>query len=113
MVYQKIINLLDDTKNQPSKFRTGNLTEINDESRGKYYNSNTKLEMIITIDDNNNIIDFPPNNNNSISFIFIHQTGNGGTKDAEMMVRLKYLSNFWRTLQMPKDCILVAGTAEN
>ena len=45
MVYQKIINLLDDTKNQPSKFRTGNLTEINDESRGKYYNSNTKLEM--------------------------------------------------------------------
>ena len=30
MEYQKIINLLDDTINQSSKFRTTNLTEIND-----------------------------------------------------------------------------------
>ena len=28
------------------------------------------------------------------------RTGNGGTKDAEIMVQLKYLSNFWRTLEM-------------
>ena len=34
MEYQKIINLLDDAKNQPSKFRTRNWIEINDESRG-------------------------------------------------------------------------------
>ena len=33
MVYQKIINLLDDTTNQPSKFRTRNWVEINDESK--------------------------------------------------------------------------------
>ena len=29
------------------------------------------------------------------------RTGNNGTKDVEIMVRLKYLSNFWRTLEMP------------
>ena len=29
------------------------------------------------------------------------QTGNDGTKDLEIMVPLKYLSNFWRTLEMP------------
>ena len=34
MEYQKIINLLDNTPNQPSKFRTKNWVEINDESRG-------------------------------------------------------------------------------
>ena len=34
MEYQKIINLLDDTSNQQSKFRTKNWVEINDESTG-------------------------------------------------------------------------------
>ena len=34
MAYQKIIILLDNTSNQPSKFRTENWVEINDESRG-------------------------------------------------------------------------------
>ena len=29
------------------------------------------------------------------------QTGNDGTKNVEIMVPLKYLSNFWRTLEMP------------
>ena len=33
MENQKIINLLDDTTNQPSKFRTRNCVEINDESK--------------------------------------------------------------------------------
>ena len=36
MEYQKIANLIDDTPNQPSKFRTRNWVEINDESRGAY-----------------------------------------------------------------------------
>ena len=38
MEYQKIANLIDDTSksNQPSKFRTRNWVEINDESRGAY-----------------------------------------------------------------------------
>ena len=33
---QKMINLLDNTSNQPSKFRTKNWFEINDQSRGMY-----------------------------------------------------------------------------
>ena len=40
MEYQKVINLLDDTTNQLSKFRTINLFVINDESRGMYNVSN-------------------------------------------------------------------------
>ena len=28
------------------------------------------------------------------------QTGNNGTKDVQIMVPLKYLSNFWRILEM-------------
>ena len=36
MEYQKIANLLNDESNQPSKFRTRNWIEINDETRGTY-----------------------------------------------------------------------------
>ena len=55
----------------------------------------------LALDSNNNIIDFPANNNNSnsISFKFKQKmTGkaeNGGTKYVEIMVPLKYVSNFW------------------
>ena len=44
MEYQKIINLLDDTTNQPSKFKTSNLVETNDESKGKYDKSNIRFK---------------------------------------------------------------------
>ena len=50
---------------------------------------------------------------------------NGNTKDVEIIVPLKYLSNFWRTLEMPlinceinliltwcKDCIITNSTDE-
>ena len=193
MNYQKIINLLDNTTSQSSKFRTRNWVGINDELRGKYDNSNIKFKMSMiksnfcdysdtyipvkgtmivpnmatavnntnkkvifkncatfsncitevnntkvddaenidivislynlieysdaysktsrslwqyyrdepVLDNNNNIIDFRAKN---ISFNFKQQikgeTGNRGTKDVEIMVTLKYLSNFWRTLQM-------------
>ena len=36
MVYQKIIKMIENTPNQPSKFRTKNWVEVNDESRGAY-----------------------------------------------------------------------------
>ena len=43
MEYQKIANLINDASNQPSKFRTNNWVEINDESRGAYiFNSQIK-----------------------------------------------------------------------
>ena len=50
----------------------------------------------------------------------------GNTKDVEIIVSLKYLSNFWRTLEMPlinceveliltwsKDCPISSATGEN
>ena len=36
MEYQKIINILDNTSNQPSKFRREDWVERNDDSRGAY-----------------------------------------------------------------------------
>ena len=54
------------------------------------------------------------------------QTRNNGTKDVEIMVPLKYLSNFWRTLEMPlincevnliltwsSTCVLIATNIPN
>ena len=78
---------------------------------------------------NGKIIGFP-DNNNSAPVKFQHQiteqTGNGGTKNVEIFVPLKYLSNFGRTLEMPwinckislqlkwsKECILVANNTNN
>ena len=65
----------------------------------QYYRDETAL------DNNNNIIDFPANNNNSTSFKLkeqiTRQKEKGDTKDVEIMVPLKHLSNFWRTSEMP------------
>ena len=199
MEYQKKANLIDDTLNQPSKFRTRNLVEISDESRGAY-NVNSQIKSKTTMlksslcdysdayilvkgtvsvnntaaagavnntnkkvifkncapftnciseinntqidnakdtdivmpmynlieysdnyakttgslwqyckdiparDDDNEIDVFRGNNlTNSFNFKvkITGKTGNNGTKDVEIMVPLKYLSNFWRTLEMP------------
>ena len=73
-----------------------------------------------------------PNNNiaNSESFkLKVKITGttpdNDNTKDVEIIVLLKYLSNFWRTLEMPlincevnliliwsKDCVITYSTGD-
>ena len=193
MEYQKITNLLDDNKsNKPFNFRTKNLVEINDESRGTYnvngqikfkttmlksslcdysdaYNlvkgtitiagagadaaarqaderdkgvifkncapfinctseiNNTQVDNAKDIDiamPMYNLIEYSdnylktsgslwqyyrdePNNNLADSALFkfkVRITGktpnNGNEKDVEIMVPLKYLSNFWRTLEM-------------
>ena len=47
MEYQKIINLLDNTINQPSKFRKKNWVEINEESRGKYDSSIIRFKTLM------------------------------------------------------------------
>ena len=44
MEYQKIANLINHASNQPSKFRTKNWVEINDESRGAY-NVNSQIKF--------------------------------------------------------------------
>ena len=48
MEYQKIANLIDDTSNQPSKLRTKNWVEINDESRGAY-NAASQIKFKTTL----------------------------------------------------------------
>ena len=55
--------------------------------------------------DNNNLIaEFTAGNTTDSSNFkakITGQTGDDGTKDVEIIVPLKYLSNFWRTLEMP------------
>ena len=48
MEYQKIIDLLDNTSNQLSKFRTKKLIEINDQSRGMH-NTNRDIRFKTTM----------------------------------------------------------------
>ena len=48
MEYQKIIKSLDNTPNQPTKFRTKNWVEIKDESRKTYNIANqTKFKTAV------------------------------------------------------------------
>ena len=47
MQYQKLINLLDNTSNQLSMFRTKNRIKINDQSRG-VYNTNRDIRFKTT-----------------------------------------------------------------
>ena len=226
MEYQKIANLIDDDAlNQPSKFRTRNRVEINDESRGAY-NVNSQIKFKTTmlksslcdysdayilvmgtisvnntaaqgaaVNNNNkkvifkncapftnciseinntqidnatdidivmpmyNLIeysdnyskatgslwqyckDMPARNANDEIVIFADgnttdsfnfkvkitgRTESDGTKYVEIMVPLKYLSNFWRTLEMPlincevnltltwsSTCVLIATSIPN
>ena len=59
---------------------------------------------IPAVDNNNAIVNFTDNNLTD-SFNFkaktTGQTGNDGAENVEIMVPLKYLSNFWRTLEIP------------
>ena len=56
------------------------------------------------LDDNSNITDFPADNNNSDSFKFKQKItgkrGSGSAKNFKILVPLKFLGNFWRTLEM-------------
>ena len=51
------------------------------------------------------IADFPADKESSASFKFktkiADRIENNGTEDVKIMVPLKYLSNFWRTLEIP------------
>ena len=61
-------------------------------------------KYIPAVNDDNAIVNFT-NNNLTDSFNFkaktTGQTEDDGTKNVEIMVPLKYLSSFWRTLEMP------------
>ena len=80
-----------------------NLIEYND-NYAKTTGSLWQYCKDIPARNNNEIIIFAENNlTDSFNFKakITGQTGNGGTKDVEIMVPLKYLSNFLRTLEMP------------
>ena len=191
MEYQKVANLLNNESNEPSKFRTRNWVEVNDQSRGTYTGNNIKFKttmlrsnlcdhadayilvketITITSAGNNdgvkrldernkgvifkncapftkcisrinntdidtaqdidivmpmyNLIEYShnysktsgslwqyykdePNDNIAYSESFKSKVkimgktpNNGNTKDVEIVVPLKYLSNFWRALEM-------------
>ena len=85
---------------------------------------------IQAVDNNNEIINFTENNlTDSFNFKvkMTGQTGDDGTKNVEIMVQLKHLSNFWRrTLEMPlinceinfiltwsANCVIVASNVAN
>ena len=215
MEYQKMANLLDSAPNQPSKFRTRNWVEMNDESRRTYTSNDNKfkttmlrsnfcdyayayilvngtikitgagsddaakqtdekdkgvtfkncapfikcISRIKNTDLDNakdidivkpmyNLIEYSdnysktsgrlyqyykdePNDNIADSESFkskVKITGKtpaaGNTKDVEIIVPLKYLSNFWRILEMPlincevnliltwsRDCVITNSTS--
>ena len=97
-----------------------NLIEYSD----NYFKTSGSLWQYYKDDPNDNIA-------NSESFKSkVKTTGktrnNGNTKGVEIIVPLKYLSNFWRTLQMPlincevnliltwsKDSVITNSTGEN
>ena len=65
----------------------------------QYYRGESHLNAV------GDIVDFLNNDNYSDSFKFKRkvtgQTGDDGSKGVEIAVTLKYLSNFWRTLEVP------------
>ena len=57
------------------------------------------------LDNNDLVVDCPADDNNSSSIKrnekITGKTESNGTKDIEIIVALKYISNFWRTLERP------------
>ena len=109
MEYHKKINLLDNTPNQLSKFRTKNWIEINDHLRG-VYNTNRNIRFKTTLpksslwqyckdEPNDSLIDFE--SFKSKTEITGNTPADGNTKDVKIIGPLKCLSNFWRTFEIP------------
>ena len=76
MKYQKILNLLDDTTNQSSKFRTRNWVEINYESKGRYDNSNIRFKTFMI---RSNLSDYSDSNILFKGTITVPNTAAAGT----------------------------------
>ena len=87
-IVTNLYNLLEYTKNYTK--RSGSLWQY--------------CKDIPAVDNNNAIVNFVEHNlTNSFDFKveITGRTGDDGTKNVEKMVPLKYLSIFWRTLEMP------------
>ena len=95
---------VDNTKDIDIVMLLYNLIEHSDnysKTSGRLWQYYRDIPAINNVSD---IIDFPDVDNNSAPFNFkqkiTDQTGNDGTKDVEIMIPLKYVSNFWRTHEM-------------
>ena len=78
------------------------------EYRGNYSKTSGSLwqycKDIPAVDNNNAVVNFNENNitdSFNIKAKMTGQTVDDGTKNVEIKVPLKYLNNFWRTLEMP------------
>ena len=95
---------VDDAKDIDIVMPMYNLIEYSDNYSKTFGSVWQYCKDIPVITDNNAIVNFT-NNNLTDSFNFkvkmAGQTGDNGTKNVQIMVSLKYLSNFWRTLEMP------------
>ena len=84
---------------------------------------------IPAVDNNNTIVNFTENNLNdsfNLKAKMTGQTGDDGRRNVEIMVPLRYLSIFWRSLEMPlinnetdliltwfTNCVIVSTNAAN
>ena len=104
VVFQNFAPLLITYKKQTIHIYIYNIKEYSDnyskspDSLWQYYKDETALIDVGAISN------FSASKNNSIPLKskqkVIGETADGGTKDVEIMVLLKYLSNFWRTLEI-------------
>ena len=94
---------VDNAKNIDIVMPIYNLIEYNDnfsKTSGSLWQC---CKDITAVNNNGEIVNFAVNNlTDSFNFKakMTGQTGDDGTKDVEIMVPLRYLSNFWRTLEM-------------
>ena len=105
-----------------------NLKECSD-SYSKTSRSLWQYSKDIPAANNNNVVvNFTNNLTDSFNFKvkMTGQIGDNGTENVEIMVPLKYLSNFWRTLEMPlincevnliltwsRSCVIVSSNDAN
>ena len=107
-----------------------NLIEYSDNYSKTYGRLWQYCKDIPAINNNNNTIVNFTNNDLTDSFNFkvkmTDQTGDNGTKNVEIIVPLKYLSKFWRTLERPlincevnlmltwsENCVIVCNDVAN
>ena len=91
MGYQKIINLLENTPNQPTKFRTKKWVEINDESRGTY-NTNSKIKFKTSIL-RSNLCDYSDAQILVSPTITVTEVGPGGRNNSIHVVHKRNINN--------------------
>ena len=104
MEYQKIINLVDDTKNQPSKFRTRNWVEINDKLKGRYHNSNIRFKTSMI---RSNLCDY------SDAYILIKGTITLPSKAvADAVVNYANIKVIFKNCATFTDCIIEINNAQ-